>query len=112
MITTFEAFVAEQGLVIWRGGAKLRGQWFHGGRPCISAKPTLLGGQGCSHECEELYQETLLVAAHRGPPGIVRFPLLTDGFPRQHLNQKVIKAGVVGCRLRNSGSARPVGVVA
>ena len=75
MPKSFEAFVAEHGPAIWRGGAKLRGQWFHGGSPCAQATPTLLGGQGCSPECEELFQEVLLGAAHRARS-------LGWGFPR------------------------------
>jgi len=70
----FDAFVAERGLAIWRAGARLRGQRHHGGGFCPVQRPTLLGGAGCSHECEELFQEALLDVAHRLRPPVWTYP--------------------------------------
>lgn len=74
MYEPFDAFVAERGLAIWRAGARLRGQRHHGGGFCPVQRPTLLGGAGCSHECEELFQEALLDVAHRLRPPVWTYP--------------------------------------
>ena len=68
MTTLFDAFVRQEGLVMWRASAWERGRRFHQGWKCNCPLPGILEGPGSSPECEESFHEILMGGARRSRP--------------------------------------------
>jgi hypothetical protein len=61
MSTTFDTLVKDQGPDLWRIGRGLRMRFHHQGR--CNGTSWLIGGPGCTHECERWLEDALLEVA-------------------------------------------------
>ena len=62
MSTTFDSLVKDQGHDLWRMGSEHR-KSFHHGAGCHGTS-WLIGGRGCTFECERWLEDALLQVAH------------------------------------------------
>jgi len=67
MSKSFDALVRVHGPIVWDLMRERRGRLFHGGAPCLLARPSLLGGEkDCTPECARHFNDHLMELAVGG----------------------------------------------